>query len=125
VCGFSDDLLSDKFLGGLGVASELLELLLSGVPLRDLELPLDLALHRIFEVILYLLSNAQHVPELGRQRAVHGDLDPRLRLVCVGLLGLLNVPLHGLQQLLDLLLSRSVVGHDLIYLLGVPCEECQ
>jgi hypothetical protein len=115
-------LLPDDPLCGLRVSCQLVKLLLSGVSLGYFELPLDLTLHSVLELGLYLLRLPEHVPELTRERAMHSFLHPRLRLILVCLLRFLNITCHILQQLLHLLLVFIIDLHYLIDLLSSHYE---
>ena len=77
------DLLLQHLLSPLRIPCQLIQLLLSRVFLRNLELTLDLPLYRVFVLCLDLLGLPQDVPEFVRQRPIHRLLDPGLWLVFV------------------------------------------
>lgn len=82
----ADESLTHDRLSGLRIPSQPLELLVSGVSLDYLELPLDVVLHDVLELCLYLLRLAEDLPELGGKCAMHSLLNTGLWLLRVGLL---------------------------------------
>ena len=57
--------LSHHSLSSLRVSSESVKLLLGRIPLHYFELPLNIILHDILELCLYLLGLPEDIPKLG------------------------------------------------------------
>ena len=108
-----DDLLLKKLLRPLRIPGQSIQLLLSSILLGNLELPLDLALNRIFILSLSLLSLPENIPELASQRPIYSLFDPSLRLLRMTLLRLTDIFLHHLQFILHKVLIALVFSDQL------------